>query len=189
MAKTLEDRFWEKVVIVPYDRGCWIWAACRTPPGYGEIAVRVGLVEYAHRLSWKFNRGPIPDGLSVLHRCDNPPCVNPDHLFLGTSKDNSQDALKKGRLGKQSDTFKRLWAEKWNVTQRGEANPTHRLTEETVRAIRASYQRGVFGYKRIVAKFGISHGLAQRIVSGKAWPHLWAADNPGVNQQTSPPRA
>jgi len=88
-------RFWAKV-----DRKdavqCWLWTGA-TVRGYGELAVNRRPV-YAHRLSWVIAHGTIPDNQSVLHRCDNPPCVNPFHLFLGTQKDNLRDAANKGRL-------------------------------------------------------------------------------------------
>jgi hypothetical protein len=97
---TLEERFWAKV-----DRGdpdeCWTWLAYRRPDGYGSL--RMGTLgvdrrnERAHRLSWTLANGPIPAGLLVLHRCDNPSCVNPAHLFLGTDQDNADDRQSKGR--------------------------------------------------------------------------------------------
>lgn len=75
---------------------CWIWSAARRPTGYGNFFVD-GVCIGAHRASWLFFRGPIPSGLNVCHRCDNPPCVNPLHLFLGTQKDNIYDMHIKGR--------------------------------------------------------------------------------------------
>jgi hypothetical protein len=80
--------------------GCWLWTSQRTPEGYGQFHFgRRGTPPwYAHRLAWELSNGPIPDGLSVLHHCDTPSCVNPQHLFLGTQTDNMQDASRKGRL-------------------------------------------------------------------------------------------
>jgi hypothetical protein len=94
----IEDRFWAKVEPEP-NSGCWIWVGTRAYKDYGYIrgsgewAAMIG----AHRVSWELHNGAIPDGLHVLHRCDNPWCVNPDHLFLGSSKDNHWDAALKGR--------------------------------------------------------------------------------------------
>lgn len=85
---------------VEYDTngGCWLWGGSTYPSGYGNMGI--GQTNYAtHRLSWQEFRGPIPDGLWVLHRCDVRPCINPDHLFLGTHRDNTDDMLMKGRGG------------------------------------------------------------------------------------------
>ena len=88
-----EKRFWMQV---HKSSGCWVWVGNRIPQGYGTIGVG-GKPVRAHRYSWELHNGPIPDGLFVLHRCDNPPCVRPDHLFLGTALDNSRDCVDKGR--------------------------------------------------------------------------------------------
>lgn len=91
-----EDRFWEKV---DKTENCWLWSASVNNQGYGEIHLGERNDHcYAHRFSWMINKGPIPKGLFVLHRCDNPRCVNPNHLFLGTQKDNLHDAMAKGRM-------------------------------------------------------------------------------------------
>src|SRR5689334_12116829 len=92
---TLVDRFWEKV---HRTETCWEWKGSRSKPmGYGRITTRNGSVELAHRISWMLFRGDIPTGQYVLHHCDNPPCVNPEHLFLGTYSDNNLDMAHKGR--------------------------------------------------------------------------------------------
>jgi hypothetical protein len=91
---TFETRFWAKVVVHP--GGCWEWRGRRMPKGYGKLNRGTKTV-YAHRLAFELRNGPIPDGLYVLHKCDNPPCINPDHLFLGTQADNVRDRDTKGR--------------------------------------------------------------------------------------------
>jgi len=89
-------RFWAKV---EKTEGCWLWRGAARR-GYGAFSPQHGTTRPAHRVAWELaNSAPIPDGLCVLHRCDNPPCVRPDHLFLGTKKDNAQDAIRKGRRG------------------------------------------------------------------------------------------
>lgn len=80
------------------ENGCWEWMGTRLPRGYGRTTIiKGGRQMYTHRLAWELTHGPIPDGLFVCHTCDNPPCCNLDHLWLGTIKDNNQDCTKKGR--------------------------------------------------------------------------------------------
>jgi len=94
------ERFHEKYVINP-DNGCWEWTATLDQSGYGLLGYE-GSMKGAHRFSYKIYKGEIPKGLYVLHKCDNPPCVNPEHLFLGTQKDNMDDMYNKGRAKRMS---------------------------------------------------------------------------------------
>ena len=93
-----EAQFWARVDKVDGD-GCWVWNGARVPEGYGQ-AVYEGKVHGAHRLAWMFDNRErqVPAGMKVLHRCDNPPCVRPSHLFLGTNGDNMRDCVRKGRM-------------------------------------------------------------------------------------------
>jgi hypothetical protein len=94
--KTLAQRLWSKCV--PARGGCIVWTGSAVPRGYGRLWMsEKGGKEYTHRISWILHNGPIPRGMSVLHRCDNPPCVRPDHLFLGSQADNVCDMVRKGR--------------------------------------------------------------------------------------------
>lgn len=87
------ERFWANVV---KRDGCWSWTARKARFGYGAMEVDCKPAR-AHRLSWEIHHGPIPAGLWVLHKCDNPECANPDHLYLGTTKDNFRDMIERGR--------------------------------------------------------------------------------------------
>lgn len=127
--------------------GCWVWVGSRSTNGYGAIYYK-GEKWTAHRLSWVLHHGEIPEGLCVLHQCDNPPCVNPEHLFLGTIKDNAQDAIAKGR-------FPRL-------------KVTSKLTAEQVEAIRTSKQSA----KQIAAQFSITIWTVYDIRRGRSWSHI-----------------
>jgi len=98
--KKLQERFDEKWELDPQS-GCWVWTSSLGNKGYGEFWI-YGRHQLAHRISWMLHKGSIPThnsyhGMCVLHKCDNPPCVNPDHLFLGTHLDNTRDRDKKGR--------------------------------------------------------------------------------------------
>lgn len=148
-----------KTKIVKVDRGhatpCWEWSGSRNEQGYGEVWFD-GKNRRAHRFSFEVAFGEIIEGLCVCHKCDNPPCVNPDHLFLGTKKDNAQDASRKKRL----------------KPQRGALHKKAKLTLEDVKYIRSHHVPNVVGYKRIAKKFGVSESLIYRIVKRKNWAHV-----------------
>lgn len=95
MSKTPVEKFFDLVKMGKSDE-CWIWVGSKTENGYGHLT-RDDRIILAHRYSWIIHNGPIPDGLHVLHTCDNRACINPNHLWLGTRKDNQQDMNRKGR--------------------------------------------------------------------------------------------
>ncbi len=132
--------------------GCWEWTAARNDCGYGRFSVSGGRTVPAHRFSYEMSRGRIPDGLIVCHHCDNPPCVNPDHLFLGTHADNFADAVRKGRHLPPPHP-------------QGFRHPRTKVSAEIVNRIRALYAEGA-GSQRILGRsFGLSQRTVARIVN------------------------
>lgn len=116
-----EDRFWARV---EKTEGCWLWRGAVFRYGYGQFKMNQRVLQ-AHRLSWAFTYGPILDGLWVLHRCDTPLCVRPDHLFLGTARDNTQDSIAKGRAAIVTNNPMRnpIIRERMAASRRGIARP------------------------------------------------------------------
>lgn len=153
--KTMEERFWSKVDRAG-DGECWCWNGTKIS-GYGIVVLWIDKKrkhKRAHRLSYELNIGPIPEGMEVCHRCDNPPCVNPAHLFLGTHGDNVRDMHRKGR---------------WNPGNRnGERNGRAKLTAANVKSIRRLREKG-WTQQRIADKFGVSQPLVGLILRGKVW--------------------
>lgn len=157
----LEERFWAKVDKTPT---CWNWVGALSG-GYGHINAfkERGTLLKAHRLSWELHHNcRIPTGLSVLHRCDNPKCVNPDHLFLGTRDDNMKDAARKGRI--KSDVRERNRVVKYP----GEANGNSKLTAARVRVIREEAADGM-PYTEIASLFGVTPTNVGYIVRRLTW--------------------
>lgn len=152
----IRDRFLRRVSIdlSVVDR-CWTWTGSRTSGGYGRMRFPSGDV-YAHRLSWEIaNDREVPAGLVVRHRCDNPPCVRPDHLLIGTHADNMRDAADRGRAR----------------GARGEDHCRHKLTAEQVAAIRS--EPDVSGLALELAKrYGVGVRQIWQVRSGRAWKHV-----------------
>lgn len=153
MSKTIDEiiayfkeRFWSNV---DKSKDCWTWKGCKSRFGYGEFYANKKTYR-AHRLAYELSHGDIPDGLFVLHRCDNPTCVNPDHLFVGTHSDNMKDAANKGRIC-------------------GEMNSFSKLTWNEVNEIRRLYSLRVYSMGSIARKFGVSKASISNIVKNKLW--------------------
>lgn len=157
----VDDGFWRKVDIgEPND--CWEWTGHRDRQGYGR-AMKSFL---AHRGSFELAHGPIPEGLCVLHRCDNPPCVNPAHLLLGTKRDNAQDAIAKGRWAPQ------MLPEHRHVHTLACAHPGAKLSADDVRLLRALYAAGGESYRSLAARFGVSKRAVEAVLSGETWKYV-----------------
>lgn len=146
MHETRIERFWSKVKKGPK---CWLWLGAIGNRGYGQIKFE-GKVELAHRVAWTITHTP-PGELCVLHSCDNPPCVNPSHLFLGTKQDNSDDMVNKGR----------------SYPRDGQLNPNNKLTPEQINQIRNL--KGKLKQTEIANMFGIIQPHVSRILRGEAW--------------------
>lgn len=139
-------RFWARVIV---SDGCWGWKGSTVKGGYGKIEdPRTRKATLAHRLSWELHFGPIPDGLCVLHRCDNPPCCRPEHLFLGTPRDNVMDSIRKGRMRRFS-----------------------RLTPESVSRVRRMAADGRPAYA-IAKEFGVDRMTIVMCVRRRTWAHI-----------------
>jgi len=160
------DRFWSKVTKTPT---CWRWTAACSGRGYGVFKYR-GRQDGAHRVSWLLTFGEIPDGLQVLHRCDNRWCVRPDHLFLGTQEDNMQDASRKGRMSRHGGSAfgDRNASRKYPGIRRGEKNGQAKLTRGESREILQLCAQGVT-QKDVARIFGVSQTTISLITRGKIW--------------------
>ena len=152
---TTEARFWASVVKTP---ACWLWTRRLNKDGYGQMKPTGNRIDqHAHRISWQLHNGTIPDGLKVLHHCDNPPCVNPAHLFLGTDKDNSDDMMRKGR----------------NRPLRGEQNAASKISVRDVMEIRRRRTCGET-LDSLARAFNVSDVTISRTVRRLSWRHVLA---------------
>jgi HNH endonuclease len=152
----IEQRLWDKVQKAGDDE-CWEWTGSRTQAGYGSISYK-NRHHYAHRLIYELTHGPIPKNMLVCHTCDNPPCVNPSHLWIGTKGDNNRDMRDKGR-------------DSTHNAARGERQGSAKLTEQSVRAIRDLHQKG-HSLQSLAARFGVTSENIYIIVQRKSWKHI-----------------
>jgi len=151
-SKSDQRRFWEKVDKKGRN-GCWNWTAASND--YGQLKIK-GLNLRAHRVSYFLANGPIPEGLLVCHHCDNRYCVNPNHLFLGTQKDNIQDAIRKNRF---------------KFTGKGEDCYVHKLSETDVINIRGRCLKGE-NMNALAREFAVSPPTIHKIKARTRWGHI-----------------
>jgi hypothetical protein len=151
---TAEQRLWARVN-KSAPGGCWVYQGGR-PQRSGHMLFWIdGKMRLVHRVAWEFQRGPIPAGKCVLHRCDVPRCVNADHLYIGTQADNARDRNARGREAHLAGT----------------ANGNARLTERKVEIIRRLHARGVTQFD-LADLCGVSQSTISLIVLGKGWRHV-----------------
>jgi HNH endonuclease len=152
---TTAERLWPRVG-KPNSDGCREWNGGRGPQGYGVIWLHVDHKSFkalTHRVAYELSHGPIPDGLFVLHRCDNPPCCNPEHLFLGTKQDNRDDCVRKGRQAV------------------GEINGKSKLTAAEVVQIRDLRRYGYY-LTELARLYGIGATAVRQICTRTTWKHV-----------------
>lgn len=150
------ERFTRKILTGASIDDCWLWSGFRHPDGYGRVTVMQKRLQ-AHRVAYEAFVGPIPDGLLVCHRCDNPPCVNPAHLFLGTVQDNLADMHGKGRASGNKS--------------KGSANSFAKFSEADVRAIRLRISAGD-RQADIARSYHVTPTAIRCIAKGRTWGHL-----------------
>lgn len=160
-------RFWSKVDQSGGSNSCWLWIAAKDGNGYGQFGIGRKLFK-AHRVAWTFTNGSIENdgsyhGACVCHRCDNPSCVNPSHLFLGKQSENVQDMLNKGRHGSKSRP---------EMMARGSLHGHSKLTEHSVISIRMRYARGGVSFSQLGNIFGVSVSAISKVINRKLWTHI-----------------
>ncbi len=140
------DRFWDKVNKTD---GCWLWTASRRGRmGYGTIRWS-GRQQLTHRISWKIHNGEIPDEMNVLHTCNNPICVNPDHLYIGTQVDNMIDMVRSKR-----------------------SNHNAVLLPRQVMEIRRLYAEGLLNQYELADNYGVTQGMISKIINRRSWSYV-----------------
>ncbi len=150
--RSIEERFWEKV---DKSGDCWLWTAATNLNGYGVIWFNQVMTP-APRVAVFLTGLEIPDGMCVCHTCDNPPCVNPSHLFIGSYSDNLVDMVSKGRANRP----------------KGERSPFAKMTDEGVLAARAAYAEGGALQKDLAEQYGVSKTAMRRILIREKWAHI-----------------
>jgi hypothetical protein len=148
--RPIKERLLSSISKPKGESGCWLWLGSKLPRGYGILSVQ-SKKKYAHRLSYETFVGPVPDGLDVMHLCDNPSCINPGHLQAGTHKQNMEDCSRKGRAAN------------------GEKNSQSKLTLAEVKEMIRLRKESQIGFKELGAMFGVCTMQACRICNGKRW--------------------
>jgi hypothetical protein len=153
-----EGRFWAKVNKLPEENGCWVWTASQDKDMYGKFRIHdagKSIDVRAHQYSWQLYIGrPVPKSMVICHKCDKPYCVNPYHLFIGTTQDNTQDMVDKGRQAK------------------GETQYCAKLTETKVKEVRTLFATGKYTKKQIADMYGVASTTIWKLLTGQSWTHV-----------------
>ncbi len=157
---TVEQRFFS---YVEKTESCWNWKGFLNKKGYAQF--RINYTRHpAHRVAYLLFRGPVEAGLLVCHRCDNPRCVNPDHLFLGTNQDNVRDMVSKKRH------------------RTGSRKPNSKMNDESVRELFTMCSKRYFEHEELAKMFGVCRPLITNILNGKRWKHLQPGGDLSLHQ-------
>ena len=161
----IEERFLRKV---NKTSECWLWLAATDRDGYGQFTYN-GKQQRAHRISWILHNGEIPDGMFVCHRCDVPGCVRPDHLFIGSVKDNAEDCNAKNRQasGMTHGSYTRP-----ENRPRGTNNGKSKMMDSAIIEMREMYATGNWSQSDLAVKYGVTQVTVSHIVRGKGWTHV-----------------
>jgi hypothetical protein len=182
LTKKEKQRFEQQIDRSGGSSACWPWTGGRNKDGYGRFHGKPK--QLAHRVVYNESVGPVPDGICVLHSCDNPPCCNPRHLFLGTLLDNNRDAVRKGRNAKGDKSGSHLHPEcratglrHGSVTHpervvRGERHGMVKITPNAVLDIRSTYVPYKNPLRVFAERYGITESQVRNIVVGKSWKYL-----------------
>lgn len=158
--KAMSERLADKYV---ESGDCWIWTGAKNKNGYGCVSTGKGTSTTAHKASYQVHVGPVAEGLDVCHKCDNPSCINPKHLFLGTRKENMQDSKRKGRQNP--------------ARAKGEETGSSKLTNDQVISVFKSAKAGV-SLSQIAKTYNVRKQTIWSIAHGKSWTHITGALQP-----------
>jgi len=157
-------RFWDKVQ--KRESGCWEWTASKANKGYGAFGIG-GIVVKAHRVAFLWSGGVVPSGLYLMHSCDNPACVNPSHMSVGSKADNNADMCRKGRHRPGGSKTPKARCK----YERGATHHHAKLTEDSVRNLRSDRNLGI-SFSQLAKKYQITSSCAYRIAKGLSWTHV-----------------
>ena len=173
------DRFWGMVDRSGGPAACWNWQGSLTQAGYGIIGFVEHIHEPSHRIAYALTYGSIPPDLFVCHHCDNPPCCNPQHLFVGTHADNMRDMVQKGRAASGSRNGHVTRPHSY-AHMRGENIHTAKLTSEQVIAIRRRYANGDIRQVDLAREYGVGQAVISAIIRCTSWTHIMRAPDPTI---------